>query len=115
MKKSIPKKLNLYKYILWALVGYIGILTGYHSFNIIRYFLKPVNNPLIPLDYYKYIAFPYTSLLPFLFALLALGFYFIRKNYFGKATVIFYALLILILHISQNSLFELFDGFNPYA
>ena len=116
MKEETPKKSNVvYKYILWALVGYIGVLAGYHTFRIIQYFIKPVPNPLMPLDLYKYIAFPYLSFIPFLFGLLFLGIYFIRKKYFGKGYIVFYVILILILHISQNSLFELFDSFNPYS
>ncbi|SRX75666.1 hypothetical protein [Aequorivita antarctica] len=116
MEEKEPQKKNkLFMYVLWALVGYIGILTGYHSFKIIEYFIKPVPNPLMPLDLYKYIAFPYLSIIPFLFGLLFLGIYFIKKKYVTKGYAVFYGILILLLHISQNSLFEFFNSFNPYG
>ncbi|SRX55397.1 hypothetical protein [Aequorivita sp. CIP111184] len=113
--KKAQKKTRLFQYILWALVGYIGILTGYHSFKIIEYFVKPIANPLMPLDFYKYIAFPYLSFIPFLLALLFLGIYFIQKKYFKKGHVIFYIILILLFHLSQDSLFEFISSFNPYG
>lgn len=106
---------ELYKYSLWILVGYIGVLTGYYSFKIVGYFIKPVKNPLMPLDFYKYIAFPYFPFIPFLVGLLFLGVYFIRKKYYKKGHVIFYLILILLFHLSQNSLFDFFNGFNPYG
>mgnify|MGYP003641913090 CR=1 FL=1 len=114
-EKEAPKPRKIYKYILLLLVGYIGILTGYHTFNIIRHFIKPVTNPLMPIDWYKYIAFPYLSFIPFLAGLLILGIYFARKKYFKKGHVIFYVILILLLHLFQDSLITLFDGFNPYS
>lgn len=114
-EKVITKPSKLFIYILWILVGYIGILTGYHSFKIIEYFIKPVPNPLMPLDLYKYIAFPYLSYMPFLLALLFLGIYFVRKEYLAKGYVIFYAILILFFHLSQSSLLAFFDSFNPYG
>ncbi len=113
-EKVITKPSKSFIYILWILVGYIGILTGYHSFKIIEYFIKPVPNPLMPLDLYKYIAFPYLSFIPFLLVLLFLGIYFVRKEYFRKGYVIFYLVLILLFHLLQTSLLELFDSFNPY-
>ena len=107
-----PGKLSVF--ILWFLVGYVGILTGYHSFKIIEYFIKPVNNPLIPLDVFKYIAFPYISFIPILLGLLFLGIYFLKRKYFTKGYILFYVILILFFHLFQNSLFELFNSFNPY-
>jgi len=113
-KAQTQKSSKIFQYILLALLGYIGVLTGYHSFKIIQYFIKPVPNPLMPLDLYKYIAFPYLSFIPFLLVLLFLGIYFVRKEYFRKSYVIFYLVLILLFHLSQTSLLELFDSFNPY-
>ncbi|MEM0519379.1 MULTISPECIES: hypothetical protein [Aequorivita] len=114
-EKANNKPSKIYQYILLALVGYIGILTGYHTFKIIQYFFKSVPNPLMPLDLYKYIAFPYLSFIPFLLGLLILGLYFARRKYFKKKHVILYVILILVFHLSQTSLLELFDGFNPYG
>lgn len=114
-EKTPQQKGKLRMYILWALVGYVGILTGYHSFKIIEYFIKPVPNPLMPLDFYKYIAFPYLSFVPFLLGLLFLGIYFINKKYFKKGHIVFYVVLILLFHLSQTSLLNLFDTFNPFG
>ncbi len=114
-EKESQKKSKLFAYILWAMVGYIGILTGFHSFKIIEYFIKPVTNPLMPLNFYKYIAFPYLSIIPFLLVLFFFGIYFIKKQFVTKGYAIFYGVLILLLHIFQNSLFDLFDSFNPYG
>ena len=82
LQKPTKERSKIYQYILFALVGYIGILTGYQLFKIIHYFIKPVPNPLISLNLYKYIAFPYISFIPFLFGLLLLGIYFYKKEYF---------------------------------
>ena len=61
---------KFFKYLLLVLIAYIGGLTGYHTFKIIEYFIKPVPNPLMPLEMYKYMAFPYISFIPFLLGLL---------------------------------------------
>ncbi|MCG2419670.1 hypothetical protein K8089_11610 [Aequorivita sp. F47161] len=114
-ERTIKKSSKIYEYILLFLVGYIGILTGYHTFKIIQYFLKSVPNPLMPLDFYKYLAFPYLSFIPFLLGLLILGLYFAKKKYFKKGHVIFYVILILLFHLSQSSLLTFFDSFNPYG
>ncbi len=105
---------KLFKYILLAMVAYIGGLTGYHSFKIIEYFIKPVPNPLMPLNMYKYMAFPYISFLPFLLGLLFFGIYLYRKQYYKKGHIIFYIILILLFHFTQTSLLNFFDSFNPY-
>ncbi len=113
-EKQVKKETKLFQYFIYALFGYIGVLTGYHSFKIIQYFLKPVPNPLMPLNFYKYTAFPYISFIPFLLLLLFLGYYLIKKSYFKKKHFVFYAVLILLFHLIQSSLLRLFDGFNPY-
>lgn len=116
MKTETPNKdRKLFKYIIWVLTGYIGILTGYHAIKILQYYIKPLPNPLMPLDLYKYIAFPYLSFIPPLLFLISLGLYFIKKEYFKKGYIIFYVILILIFHLSQTSLLNLFDTFNPYG
>lgn len=114
-KKEIKSPSNFFKYLLLVLVAYIGGLTGYHSFKIIEYFIKKVPNPLMPLDAYKFIAFPYLSFIPFLLALLFLGIFFYKKQYYKKAHVIFYGILIILFHLSQTSLLNFFDSFNPYG
>jgi len=114
-KATTTKTNKFYKYFLLALLAYVAILLGYHSFKIIEYFIKPVPSPLMPLNAYKFIAFPYISFIPFLVALVAVGIYFVRKEFFGKATVIFYGALILLFHLFQTSLLEFFDSFNPYG
>lgn len=113
--KATQKPSKFFQYILILLVGYLGILTGYHAFNIIHFFIKSVPNPLMPLDLYKYIAFPYLSFIPFLLGLLFLGIYFVNKKYYKKGHVIFYVVLILLFHLSQSSLLAFFDSFNPYV
>ena len=116
MKIETPSKNSkLFKYIMWVLTGYIGILTGYHAVKILQYYIKPVPNPLMPLDLYKYIAFPYLSFIPPLLFLLFVGLLFIKREYFKKGHIIFYVVLILIFHLSQTSLLNLFDSFNPYG
>lgn len=116
MESKEPKNYkNFFKYALLALIVYIGGLTGYHSFKIIEYFLKPVPNPLMPLGLYKYIAFPYISFIPFLLGLLFFGIFFYKKEYYKKGHVIFYGILILLFHLSQSSLLNFFDSFNPYG
>lgn len=105
---------KFYKYFLLVLVAYIGGLTGYHSFKIVEYFIKPVSNLLMPLEMYKYMAFPYISFIPFLLGLLLLGIFFYKKEYYKKGHVIFYVILILLFHLSQTSLLIFFDSFNPY-
>lgn len=70
---------------------------------------------MMPLELNKYIAFPYLSFIPPLLFLLFLGFYFIKKEYFAKGYVLFYAFLILLFHLAQSSLLTLFDGFNHYG
>src|SRR5690606_32997510 len=116
MENKVPKNYkDFFKYLLLALIAYIGGLTGYHSFKIIEYFIKPVSNPLMPLGLYKYIAFPYLSFIPFLLGLLFLGIYFYRKEYFKKGHVFFYIILILLFHFFQTDLHEFFDGFNSYG
>lgn len=114
-KKEIKSPSNFFKYLLLVLVAYIGGLTGYHSFKIIEYFIKKVPNPLMPLDAYKFIAFPYLSFIPFLLALLFLGIFFYKKQYDKKGHVIFYGILIMLFHLSQTSLLNFFDSFNPYG
>ena len=113
--KALKNYKDFFKYLLLALIAYIGGLTGYHSFKIIEYFIKPVPNPLMPLGMYKYMAFPYISFIPILLALLFLGFYFYKKEYFKKGPIIFYIVLILLFHLSQSSLLNFFDSFNPYG
>lgn len=116
MKNKTSKSFSkVFKYILWTLVGYIGAITGYDLFKIIEYYIKPVVNPLMPLDFYKAIAFPYLSFIPFLLGLLFLGAYFIWKKYYKKGYVACYLVLILIFHLMQNSLFDFFNSFNPYV
>src|SRR5690606_23934212 len=114
-KGTAPRTNKVFKYLLIALLAYIAILLGYHSFKIIEYFLKPVPNPLLPINAYKYIAFPYISFIPFLVTFVAMGIYFVKKEFYKKGTVIFYAVLILLFHLFQSSLLELFDSFNPYG
>src|SRR5690606_12456336 len=114
--KAATKKTNkFYKYFLLALLAYVAILLGYHSFKIIEYFIKPVPSPLMPLDAYKFMAFPYISFIPFLVALVSMGIYFVRKEFYGMATVIFYTALIVLFLLFQTSLLEFFDSFNPYG
>lgn len=113
--KILSKSYKAYQYLLLILIGYVGVLTGYHLVNIIRYFIKPVTNPLMPLGFFKYIGFPYISFLPFLIGLLVLGLFFAKNRYYKKGYVIFYFVLILIFHLSQSSLLSFFDSFNPYG
>lgn len=114
--KDTTLKTNTFiKYILLGLLVYVAILLGYHSFKIIEYFIKPVPNPLLPLDAYKFIAFPYISFIPLLAALLGMGMFFVKKEFYKKGTVIFYAVLIVLFHLFQSSLLEFFDSFNPYS
>ncbi len=115
MKEEVKQKPSaFFKYTLFVLVGCVAGFTGYHLFRIIEYFIKPVSNPLMPIGYYKYIAFPYISFIPVLLVLLFWGIYLIRKKYFRKGYVVFYVIVLLLFYLSQNTFLNFFDSFNPY-